>query len=138
LKQYVETWEEYNELFVNDKKTYFDGKVKHANTMHMHIDTTQDAIYFTISLPIIDVIIKEMFYRDNNQILADVDEVDDEDEEDHHTNMERIRKKAKNKIDLKHNGMKLFKLNEDNKMYTINVSNSTCFFLEINYVRCGM
>lgn len=59
---------------------YFDGKVKRANIMHMYIDTNQDAIHFTISLPIVDVIIKELFYNDDNQILASVDEVDNENE----------------------------------------------------------
>jgi hypothetical protein len=37
---------------------------------------------------IIDVIIKELFYRDKYQIFVGVDEVDDKDEEDHHMNME--------------------------------------------------
>ncbi len=78
--------------------------------MHMYINTNQDAIRFTISLPIVDVIIKELFYRDNDQILLGVNEVDDEDEEDHHMNMERIRKKAEKKITLKRNTMKLFNL----------------------------
>jgi hypothetical protein len=38
----------YNELFVNGKKVYFDGKVKCANTMHMYIDTNPNTIHFTI------------------------------------------------------------------------------------------
>ncbi len=88
LKQHAETWEEYNELFVEDKKVYFNDKVKCVNTMHMYIDTNQDTICFTISLPIVDVIIKELFYRDDDQILAGIDEVNDEDEEDHHMNLE--------------------------------------------------
>ncbi|CAK9863251.1 unnamed protein product [Sphagnum jensenii] len=106
--------------------------------MHMYIDTNQDAIRFTILLPIVNVIIKELFYCNDNQILASIDEVDDEDEEDHHMNLERIRKKAEKKIPLKRNVMKLFKLDEDNEMYTIDILNSTCFFLTIDYVKCGM
>ncbi|CAM6016739.1 unnamed protein product [Sphagnum balticum] len=98
LKQHVEIWEEYNELYVDGKKVYFKSKVKHANTMHMYIDISQDAIRFTISLPIVDIIIKELFYYDNDQILTSIDEVDDEDEEDLHMNMEWIHKKAKKKI----------------------------------------
>jgi hypothetical protein len=104
----------------------------------MYIDTNQDAIHFTISLPIIDVIIKELFYRDEDQILAGIDEIEEEDEEDHHMNMERIRKKVEKKIALKRNAMKLFKLDEDNEMYTVDIPNSTCFFLAIDYVGCGM
>jgi hypothetical protein len=39
LKQHAKTWEEYNELSIEDKKVYFNGKVKHVNTMHVYIDT---------------------------------------------------------------------------------------------------
>jgi hypothetical protein len=72
-------------------------------------------------LLIVDVIIKELFYLDDNQILVGIDEVDDEDEEDHHMNMEWVHKKVEKKIALKHNAMKLFKLDEDNEMYTIDM-----------------
>jgi hypothetical protein len=127
LKQHAETWEEYNELFVKRKNAYFDDKVKRINTVHMYINTNQGTICFTISLLIVDIIIKEMFYHDDDQILASIDEVNDEvnkeDEEDHHMNMERIRKKAKKNIALKHNAMKLFKLNENNEMYMVNILN---------------
>jgi hypothetical protein len=34
--------------------------------------------------------------------------------------------------------MKLFKLDEDNEMYTVDIPNSTRFFLVIDYVGCGM
>jgi hypothetical protein len=138
LKQHAETWEEYNELFVNGKKAYFNDTVKRANMMHMYIDTNQHAIRFTISLPILNVIIKELFYHDDDQILVGVDEVDDKDEKNHHMNMERICKKAEKKIALKRNAMKLFKLDEDNEMYMVNVLNSMHFFLAINYVKCNM
>jgi hypothetical protein len=53
-------------------------------------------------------------------------------------NMERICKRAKKKITLKCNAMKLFKLDEDNKMYMVDVLNNTCFFLAINYIGCDM
>jgi ATP sulfurylase len=102
----------------------------------MYIDISQDTISFTILLPIVDVIIKELFYCDNDPILATIDEVEDEDEKDHHMNMERIRKKVDKKITLKHNTTKLFKLDE--KMYMVNVLNNTCFFLAIDYIECGM
>ncbi|CAM6007190.1 unnamed protein product [Sphagnum balticum] len=106
--------------------------------MRMYIDTNHDAIRFTISLQIVNVIIKELFYCDDDQILVDVDEVDDEDEEDHHMNMERIHKKAEKKIVLKRNAMKLFKLNQDNEMCMVNITNNTCFFLAIDYVECSI
>ncbi len=106
--------------------------------MHMYIDTSHDTIHFIISLPIINVIIKELFYHDDDQIFANIDEVNNEDEEDHHMNMERIYKKAEKKIALKLKVMKLFKLDEDNEMYIVDVLNHTCFFLMIDYVRCGM
>jgi hypothetical protein len=84
-------------------------------------------------LSIVDVIIKELFYLDDDQIL-----VDDEDEENHHMNMEQIRKKVDKKIALKHNVMKLFKLEEDNKMYMVNVPNNMRFFMAIDYIGCGI
>ncbi len=46
-------------------------------------------------------------------------------------------KKAE-KITLKRNEMKLFKLDENNEMYMVNVPNKTCFFLVIDYIGCGM
>ncbi len=52
--------------------------------------------------------------------------------------MEWICKKAEKKINLKRKVMKLFKLDEDNKIYTVNVPNNTCFFLVIDYVKCDM
>ncbi|KAH9538506.1 hypothetical protein CY35_15G009500 [Sphagnum magellanicum] len=91
-----------------------------------------------MSLPIVNVIIKELFCRDDDQIFTDVDEVDDKDDEDHHMNMERIRKKAKKKINLKRNVMKLFKFDEDNEMYTINIPNNMHFFLAIDHVGCDV
>jgi hypothetical protein len=105
--------------------------------MHMSINTSQDAICFIISLSIVHVI-KKLFYLDNDQIFVDIDEVNDEDEEDHHMNMERIHKKAKKKIALKHNTMKFFKLNEDNEMYTVEVLNNMRLFVMIDYVKCDM
>lgn len=53
-------------------------------------------------------------------------------------NMERVRKKVDKKIALKRNVMKLFKLDEDNEMYMVDVPNSTHFFLAIDYVKCSM
>jgi hypothetical protein len=53
-------------------------------------------------------------------------------------NMERIRKKAEKKIASKRNMMKLFKLDEDNETYMVDIPNSMCFFLAIDYVKCGM
>jgi hypothetical protein len=107
LKQHAETWEEYKELSVDSKKVYFNGKIKCANTMHMYIDTNQDSIHFTISLPIVDVIIKELFYYDEDKILASIDEIEEEDEEDHHMDMQWIHKKVEKEIALKRNTMKL-------------------------------
>jgi hypothetical protein len=89
-------------------------------------------------LSIVDITIKELFYRDDNQILIDVDEVNDGDEEDHHMNMKHIRKKAEKKIVLKCNVMKFFKFKKDNKTYTVDVPNNMCFLVAIDYVRCGM
>jgi len=61
LKQHVETSKEYNELSIDDKKVYFNSMFKRINMMHMYINTNKNTICFIISLPIVDVIIKELF-----------------------------------------------------------------------------
>ncbi len=53
-------------------------------------------------------------------------------------NFERICKKVEKKIALKRNAMKLFKFNEDNEMYIVDIPNSMRFFLAIDYIGCGM
>jgi len=100
--------------------------------MHMYINTSHNIIRFTILLPIVDIIIKELFYYNDNQILINIDEVNKEDEEAQHMNMERICKKVEKNIAFKCNAMKLFKFNEDNKMYTVDILNNACFFLAID------
>jgi hypothetical protein len=67
-----ETWEEYNELSIDGNNAYFDSKVQCTNVMHMYINTSHNTIRFTILLPIVDIIIKELFYYNNNQILIGI------------------------------------------------------------------
>ncbi len=76
-----------------------------------------------------------MFYHDDDQIFADINELDDE---DHDMNMERIYKKLEKEITLKHNAMKLFNLNADNEMYMVDILNNAHFFFAIDYVECTM
>jgi hypothetical protein len=65
-----------------------------------------------------------LFYCDDNKILVGVDNVNDKDKEDHHMNMEWIRKKVEKKIVLKCNVIKIFKLDENNGMYMVDIPNN--------------
>jgi hypothetical protein len=56
----------------------------------MYIDTSQDTIRFTILLSIVNVIIMELIYHNDDQILDGIDEVDNKDEEDHHMNINGV------------------------------------------------
>jgi hypothetical protein len=125
-----------------EKKTFFDGMEKRANTMHMYMDTTKDAIHVTVSLPIVDIIIQELFYRHEDQIRAGIededDDVEDVDKEDHAKDLERQRKREEKKIATKRNAMKIFKLNNSETMYDVVIPNKTRFMLAIHHVGIGM
>jgi hypothetical protein len=142
MKQHSELWTHYSALSNQEKKTFFDGKEKLVNTMHAHMDTTKDAIKFTISLPIVDVIVKDLFYRDEDQIVDGIDDqdedIDDAEEEDHAKNLERVRKQAEKKIANKRNAVKLFKINEDETAYDVSIPNTTRFMLAMRHVGSGM
>ncbi len=62
---------------------------KHNAHVHQHQPGCHSLHYLLL---IVNVIIKKLFYRNDDQILVGVNEVDDKDEEYHHMNMERIRK----------------------------------------------
>ncbi len=52
-------------LLVTEKKAYFDGKIKHTNTLHAHMDLAMDTLEFVINRSIIETIIDDLFFRDN-------------------------------------------------------------------------
>jgi hypothetical protein len=44
-------------LSIIEKKAYFDGKIKHTNTLHTHMDLATDTLEFVINRNIAEMII---------------------------------------------------------------------------------
>ncbi|CAK9874809.1 unnamed protein product [Sphagnum jensenii] len=42
VRQHGASWTLYQSLLVTEKKAYFDGKIKHTNTLHTHMDLATD------------------------------------------------------------------------------------------------
>ncbi len=55
----------------------FKDKTSVVNTLHNYIDTTKDTIHFSLSSGIVDVIIGDIFFRDD-EVLIDIDDDDDD------------------------------------------------------------
>jgi hypothetical protein len=62
LKQHIESWAAYQAMFDQDKKEYFKNKVKHINILHQHMDLIVDLIKFIILTNIVDTIIGDIFF----------------------------------------------------------------------------
>jgi hypothetical protein len=59
------------------KKQYFNGRIKVTNTLHHHFDLDKDTYEFFIYTEIVDVIIADLFFRDDEQ-LENIDTNDGE------------------------------------------------------------
>jgi hypothetical protein len=75
--QHNEAWTEYQALSREDKDNFFKDKTNVVNTLHNYIDTTKDTIHFSLSSGIVDVIIGDIFFRDD-EVLIDIDDDDDD------------------------------------------------------------
>jgi hypothetical protein len=64
-------------MSVNQKKQYFNGCIKATNTLHHHFDLDKDMYEFFICIEIVDVIIGDLFFRDDKQ-LENIDADDGE------------------------------------------------------------
>ncbi len=102
--QHVESWVLYQDLSKADKKQYFSSQIKSANTLHRHMTMKDDKLVFDISARIVDMIIGDLFFCDD-EVLANAD--NDGDNEDDVAST--IAKKAKEKT----NALKLFVKNEN-------------------------
>lgn len=69
VKQYEYLWTEYSALPWSDKKNLFDRKFKRVNTLSNHIGMIKDVFCATVSVPIVDFIIKDMFYLGDDEHL---------------------------------------------------------------------
>jgi hypothetical protein len=68
--QHSEAWQLYHTLSDTDKKEHFRNQPKLANTLHHHVDFSSDTLTFSIGASIVDTIIGDMFFRDD-EVLDD-------------------------------------------------------------------
>jgi hypothetical protein len=72
--QHAASWTEYQGMLVDQKKQYFNGRIKVTNMLHHHFDLDKDMYKFFICTEIVDVIIGDLFFRDDKQFKnIDVD-----------------------------------------------------------------
>jgi hypothetical protein len=68
IGQHGASWTLYQLLLVTEKKAYFDNKIKHTNTLHVHMDLAMDTLEFIINRSIVETIIGDLFFRDDKQL----------------------------------------------------------------------
>ncbi len=135
--QHAESWVLYKAATKKDKQHFFDKKIKVANTLHRYMDFNSDILTFMINGSIVNTIIGDMFFRDN-EVVVDSDDADDDDV------VSAAAMKAAKKLKEKTNAMKLFILNEVNEdeddphSYTITIKNIMRFNLAMDHVGSGM
>jgi hypothetical protein len=66
--QHAASWIEYQVLSIDHKKDYFNGRIKATNTLHHHFDLDKDTYEFSICTDILEVIIGELFFCDDEQL----------------------------------------------------------------------
>jgi microcompartment protein CcmK/EutM len=126
----------YKAAAKKDKQHFFDNKIKVANTLHWYMDLDSDILTFMINASIVNTIIGDMFFRDDEVVV-------DSDDADNDVVGAAARKVAK-KFKEKTNAMKLFILNEvdededDPHSYTVTIKNIMRFNLAMDHVGSGM
>jgi hypothetical protein len=106
--QHAESWAFFQDLSKADKKQYFSSQIKPANTLHRHMTVKDDKLVFDISARIVNTIIGDLFFRDD-EVLANADSNGDSD----NNVASVITKKAAKKAKEKTNALKLFVKNEN-------------------------
>jgi hypothetical protein len=125
----LEAWQLYQTLSNGDKKEHFRIQPKLANTLHRHMDFSSDTLTFSIGANIVDTIIGDMFFRDDE--VFDNNSDDDEPE----TIAKMAAKNAKQKV----NAMTLFVIDEDDPgRYKFFIKNVLRYELAMDYVSIGM
>ncbi len=105
-------------MSVDQKKQYFNGRIKATNTLHHHFDLDKDTYEFFIYTEIVDVIIGNLFFRDDKQ-LENIDADDGK-----QNPADAVRKKVIEKQNKKKNAMKLFCKEDDAPVYTVTIRTS--------------
>jgi hypothetical protein len=130
--QHAASWIEYQALSIDHKKDYFNGRIKATNTLHHHFDLDKDTYEFSICTDIVEVIIGEVFFRDDEQFEDIVDNDGEQNPAD------AARRKLIKKHNEKNNAMKLFCKEDDALVYTAIIKDVLCFNLAMDYVGMGL
>jgi hypothetical protein len=96
------------------------------------MDLTAELIEFVISTDIVDTIIGDIFFNNEEQLL------NDSNNDDHTATVEAITKRAAKKSKEKVNAMKLFIKQSDESTYKVTIKNVTRFELVMDHVSIGM
>jgi hypothetical protein len=75
--QHTSSWMEYQGLSIDKKKQYIVGRIKLTKTLHHHFDLDADTLQFSISFDIIETIVDNLFFHDNEQ-FDDIDHGQDD------------------------------------------------------------
>ena len=136
MMQHGKTWAEYSEMCNAEKREYFTGKTKIVNTLHHCLDVQGDTMEFKVSPPIIETIIGDMFFR-NDEML---DNAEDDDEDNLVTSdaAKTLAKKIAKKSSEKAHAMKLFVKDSETEKYVINIKNVMRYELALDHVGSGM
>ena len=132
--QHAATWTEYQGLSFDEKKKYFGGRIKSTNTLHNSFDLDKDTYEFTISTDIVEVIISDLFFRDDEQL----EDTESDDNNGDQNQTDTARKKLIKKQNEKTNAMKLFCKEEDASVYAATIKNFLRFDLVMDYVGIGL
>jgi hypothetical protein len=116
---------------------HFDGKANYANMFHRYLDLESDSLTFHVSVPIIDVIIADLFFWPD-KVLVDFD---DDDEEDDGGGTAAIANKATAKAKQKTLALKLFikdVANVEEYEYVVTIKGTMQYELAMDHVSMGM
>ncbi len=118
-------------LSSEEKENYFNECIKKTNTLYHHFDYDKDTYEFFLSTEIVEVIIGDLFFRDDEQL----EDIDDDDEQNL---VDVARKKLIKKQNEKKNVMKLFCKKDDAPVYTVTIKDCLRFNLAMDYVGIGL
>uniref|UniRef100_M4BQY7 DUF4371 domain-containing protein n=1 Tax=Hyaloperonospora arabidopsidis (strain Emoy2) TaxID=559515 RepID=M4BQY7_HYAAE len=134
--QHGKAWAEYSELRNAEKREYFTGKTKIVNTLHHCLDVEGDTMEFKVSPPIIETIIGDMFFR--NDEMLDNAEDDDKDDLVASDAAKAVAKKIAKKSTEKAHAMKMFVKDSETEKYVITIKNVMRYELALDHVGSGM
>jgi len=126
--QHAVKWAEYIALLSGEQDSFFDLVQSRANTMYQYIDMEGDEINLVVSTEIVDVIIGEMLFCLEDKLDAAAADDDLPGVSNRNQKIEKLRCGA----------LQLFKLNENNDEYTVNIKRVVRFKLAIQHVSCDL